>query len=186
MSRALIAGAILGAGLISGGLLMQSGAWREAVATTGSPRLLDEVVARVRQDYVDSLSIDEMYRRAASGFVKEINDPYSVLLTPERFARVREATSGRYAGVGLELDLRDGFVTVIAPLAGTPADSAGIKTGDHIVAVNGKPTHGLAMEEVQRLLRGANGTAVKLTIERNDEPKTLTLTRREIVFHPVQ
>src|SRR5205814_10177791 len=96
------------------------------------------------------------------------------------------ATSGRYAGVGLELDLRDGFVTVIAPLAGTPADSAGIKTGDHIVAVNGKPTHGLAMEEVQRLLRGANGTAVKLTIERNDEPKTLTLTRREIVFHPVQ
>jgi len=90
MNRGLVAGAILGAGLISGGLLIQSGAWREADAATGSARLFDQVMTRVSQDYIDTLSTDEMYRRAASGFVKEIDDPYSVLLTPDRFRRLRE------------------------------------------------------------------------------------------------
>jgi carboxyl-terminal processing protease len=186
MSRALIAGAILGAGLIPGGLLIQSGAWREAGAAPGTPRLLEQVMARLSQDYVDTISTDEMYRRAASGLVKEIDDPYSVLLTPERYRRLREVTSGRYAGVGVELDLRDGNVTVIAPLAGTPADSAGIRSGDRIAAVDGKPTHGLTMEEVQQALRGPPGTRVKLTIERGMDHPEFTLTRREIVYHPVQ
>jgi carboxyl-terminal processing protease len=127
-----------------------------------------------------------MYRRAASGFTKELDDPYSVLLSPDRFRRIREMTSGKYPGIGVELDLRDGFVTVIAPLAGTPADSAGIKPGDHIIAINDSPTHGLTMEEVQSALRGPAGTKVKLSIERDDEHPVYTLTRRVIVFHPVQ
>jgi carboxyl-terminal processing protease len=186
MSRALIAGAILGAGVISGGLLIQSGAWREAGATPGSARLLDQVMARVSRDYIDSVSTDELLRRAASGFVKELDDPYSVLLTPERYRRLQEVTTGRYAGVGVELDMRDGFVTVIAPLARTPADSAGIKPGDVIVTIDGKQTHGLAMEEVQQALRGPSGTKVRLTMERGEEHPTFTLTRREIVYHPVQ
>lgn len=186
MSRALIAGAILGAGLVSGGLLIQSGAWREAGASTGSVRLLDQVMGRLRTDYVDTISAEEMYRRTAVGFVKELNDPYSVLLSPERYRRLREVTSGQYAGVGVELDLRDGFVTVIAPLAGTPADSAGIEPGDRIVTVNDTPTRGLTMEEVQAILRGASGTRVKLSIERGDAHPVFTLTRRAIVYHPVQ
>src|SRR6185436_3596299 len=107
MSRALIAGALLGAGLVSGGLLIQSGAWREAGASTGSVRLLDQVMARLSSDYVDSLSADEMFRRSAEGFVKELDDPYSVLLTPDRYRRLREMTSGKYAGIGVELDMRD-------------------------------------------------------------------------------
>jgi carboxyl-terminal processing protease len=186
MNRGLIAGAILSAGLISGGLLIQSGRWREADAATGSARLFDQVMARVSQDFIDTLSTDEMYRRAASGFVKEIDDPYSVLLTPDRYRRLREAASGRYAGVGIELDMRDGFVTVIAPLAGTPADSAGIRPGDRIAAVDGKPMAGLTMEEVQQALRGPSGTKVRLTLERGAEKPTLMLTRRTITFHPVQ
>jgi carboxyl-terminal processing protease len=190
MSRALIAGAILGAGLISGGLLIQSGAWREASATTreegGSARLLEQVMARLGSDYVDSLSVDELYRRTALGFVKELDDPYSVLLAPDRYRRLLELTSGKFAGIGVELDMRDGFVTVIAPLAGTPADSAGIRPGDRVIAVNGTPTHGLTMEEAQASLRGAPGTRVKLSLERGDAHPVLTLTRREIVFHPVQ
>jgi carboxyl-terminal processing protease len=127
-----------------------------------------------------------MYSRAASGFVKEIDDPYSTLLTPDRYRRLRETTSGRYAGVGIELDMRDGFVTVIAPLAGTPADSAGIRPGDRIAAVDGKPIVGLTMDEVQQVLRGPSGTKVRLTLDRGAEKPTLTLTRRTIVFHPVQ
>lgn len=186
MSRTLIAGAILGAGLVSGGLLIQSGAWREAGASTGSVRLLDQVMSRLRSDYVDSLSVDDMYRRTAVGLAKELDDPYSVLLSPDRYRRLREVTTGRYAGIGVELDLRDGFVTVIAPLAGTPADSAGIRPGDRILAVNDKPTRGLAMEEVQAILRGPSGTTVKLSLERGEEHPVLTLRRRDIVYHPVQ
>ena len=186
MSRALIAGVILGAGVISGGLLIQSGVWREANAAPGSARLLEQVVARVGTSFIDSLSSDEMYRRAASGFVKEIDDPYSMLLTPDRYRLLTEVTSGRYAGIGVELDMRNGFVTVIAPLAGTPADSAGIRPGDRIISVDGKKTRGSAMEEVQHAMRGAPGTKVKLTLERGGEHPTVTLTRRMIVFHPVQ
>ena len=70
MNRAVIVGAVLTAGLVSGGMLIQSGAWREAGAATGSARLLDQVMARIGQDYIDSVSTDDMYRRAASGFVK--------------------------------------------------------------------------------------------------------------------
>jgi carboxyl-terminal processing protease len=188
LNRALIAGVILGGGLISGGLLIQSGAWREAGAATASARLLDQVMARVRRDFIDSLSTDDLYRRTATGVVQEIDDPYSVLLTQDRYKRLREMTSGRYAGVGIEIDLRDGFVTVIAPLAGTPADSAGIQPGDRIVAINGKPTHGLRMEEVQQAMRGPIGSKVRLSIERGPalDPTVVTLTRRDIVFHPVQ
>jgi carboxyl-terminal processing protease len=82
--------------------------------------------------------------------------------------------------------MRDGFVTVIAPLAGTPADSAGIRPGDVIIAIDRKTTHGLSMEEVQQAMRGPAGTRVQLTLERNNEHPVVMLTRREIVYHPVQ
>ena len=168
MSRALIAGAILTVGLLAGGMLLQGAASNEAGAASGTPRLLEQVMARLQHDYVDTLATDDLFHRAASGFVKELDDPYSVLLTPERYARLREMTSGRYAGIGVEIDVRDGFVTVIAPLAGTPADSAGIRPGDRIVAVDGTPTHGLTLEEVQVVMRGSAGSAVRLGIERGD------------------
>ena len=187
MSKVVIAGAILGAGLVSGGMLIQSGLWREADASPpASARLLDQVMARVQSDWVDTISTDELLRRAASGLVKEVDDPYSSLLTADRLRRLRESTTGRYAGVGLELDIRDGFLMVIAPIAGTPADSAGVKPGDRITSIDGKPTVGWTMEEAQQRMRGPSGSVVKLTLERGTEETTVTLKRREIVFHPVQ
>src|SRR4051812_22871215 len=165
---------------------MQSGAWREAGAAPASARLLDEVMSRLGQDYIDSLSRDEMLRRSAIGLVKELEDPYSVLLSPDRYKQLGETTSGRYPGVGMALDMRDEVVTVIAPLSGTPADSAGIRSGDHVIAVDGKTTHGLTMEEVQHQLRGSAGSKVKLTMERGGDRRDITLTRRLIIYHPVQ
>jgi carboxyl-terminal processing protease len=184
--RAMIAGAVLGAGLVTGGMFIQSGVFRQADAATGSPHLLNQVMARVLQSWIDTISADELFRRTASGLVREVDDAYSTLLTPDRYRRLRESTTGRYAGVGVELDMRDGFVTVIAALARTPADSAGIKPGDQIVAIDGKSTLPLSMEEVQLLLRGPKGTKVSLTLARDEENRTVTLTRREIVYHPVQ
>jgi carboxyl-terminal processing protease len=186
MSRALIAGAILGAGLVSGGMLMQSGAWREAAAVPASPRLLEQVMARLRRDYIDTISVDDMYRRATFGFVKELDDANSILLTPEQTRRLRESTTGKYAGVGLDVDIRDGFVTVVAPLAGSPADSAGIKPGDRIITIDDWPTHGHAMIEVQQKLRGLAGSTVKLGIERGEQTPTFTLRRRDLIYHPIR
>lgn len=187
MSRALITGAILSAGLLSGGMLMQSGAFHEASASTGSPRLLDQVTARIRRDYIDSVSLEDLHRKAAFGLVKELDDAYSSLLTAERAGRLREQTTGRFAGIGVELDIRDELVTVIAPIAGTPADSAGILPGDRIVAVDDQPTAGLTVDEVQQALRGPAGSRIRLSLERGaGEEIELTLTRRVIRFHPVQ
>ena len=168
-------------------MLIQTGAWREAgAAPTASSRLLDEVMARVMNDWVDTISADELYKRAASGVARELDDPYSTLLTPDRLRRLRESTTGRYAGIGVELDIRDGFVTVIAPIAQTPADSAGIKPGDRILSIDGRATTGLSMEEAQQLMRGAAGSVVRLGLVRGEQEATITLRRREIVFHPVQ
>jgi carboxyl-terminal processing protease len=189
VSKALIVGAVLSAGLLSGGMLMQSGVWSEADASTATPRLYEQVLARIRSVYIDSVSIEEMHRKASFGLVKELDDAYSALLTPDRAGRLRESTTGRYAGIGVEIDIRDGYATVIAPLAGTPADSAGILPGDRIVNIDGKATHGLTMEEVQQAMRGPAGSRVRLTVERGTgagvDP-TFTLTRRIIEFHPVQ
>ena len=187
MSKSLIVGALLSAGLLAGGMLMQSGAWSEAAASTATPRLYEQVLARIRHDFIDSLSIEQMHRKAAFGLVKELDDPYSALLTPDRVSRLREQTTGRYAGIGVEIDIRDGYVTIIAPLSGTPADSAGIQPGDRIVNVDGKATHGLTMEEVQQAMRGPAGSTMKLTVERaNGADTSFTLRRRIIQFHPVQ
>lgn len=186
MNRALIAGVVLGAGLVSGGMLIQSGVWQEAGAAPASPRLFEEVMERVRRDFIDTVSTEQMLRLAASGVVKEIDERYSVLLNPERLSRLRENASGRYAGIGVEVDMRDGFVTVIAPIAGTPADSAGIEPGDRIVNIDGKSTYRLTMEEVHQALRGPPGSKVKLTVERGNDVPTFTLTRRVIVYHAVR
>src|SRR4051812_26561694 len=119
LPRAVIAFVILGVGLVSGGMLMQSGHAQVPDAAPATKHLLDQVMDRVQSDYVDSVTRPDLQQRAAAGLVAELDDPYSALLTPERYRRVQEMTTGRYAGLGIELDQRDGVVTVIAPLAGT-------------------------------------------------------------------
>jgi len=186
VNRALIASIVLGAGLVSGGMLIQSGVWQEAAAAPASPRLFEEVMERVRRNFIDSISTDQMLRLAASGVVEEVDERYSLLLTPERLKRLRENASGRSAGIGVEIDIRDGFVTVTAPIAGTPADSAGIEPGDRIINIDGKSTYRLTMEEVDQALRGPSGSKVRLTVERDTDHPTYTLTRRMIVYHAVR
>ena len=187
-SKAVFVTSILGTALVSGGWLMHQG------VSTGTPhvfdraRLFDQVLEHVSSAYVDKLPQADLYGRATRGVLRELHDPYSVYLTSERLARLTENTTGRYQGVGVELDVRDGWVTVVTPLPGTPAEQAGIESGDRIVAIDGKATEGWAPEEALRALRGAPGTVVTLVVERAgvNEPVPFRLTRREIQFHPVQ
>jgi carboxyl-terminal processing protease len=146
------------------------------------------VLQHLRRDYVDTLPDSLLYRRAAAGVIEELHDPHSNFLDARRLARLDESTSGHYAGVGVQMDARDSGITVIGALPGTPAERAGITTGDRIVEIEGKSTHGLTQEEALKQLRGAPGSSVSLLIDRPGVPARLpfTLRRAEIAVSPVQ
>jgi carboxyl-terminal processing protease len=179
-SRAIVAAAVLSSALVSGGWLMQRGGRSAPRDVKAQARLFDEVL----ETLPDSL----LYRRAAVGVIEELRDPHSVFLDPRRLSRLDESTSGQYAGVGIQMDARDSGITVIGSLPGTPAERAGILTGDRIVEIDGRTTHGLTQEEALKSLRGTPGSTVKLVVERLGVPARLpfTLTRAQIAVSPVQ
>lgn len=186
-SRAVIVAAVLGVALVSGGWLMQAGYGGVGGHIT-SARLFDEVKKRVEDSYVDTITEPELYRKAVDGLMLELHDPHSAYLPPDRLAKLNESTTGRYAGVGIQMDVRDGWITVVAPLPGTPAQRAGILTGDRVVEIDGKPTRSWTSDEAVKALRGAPGSVVHVMIERPGSATRLPfkLTREEIRFHSVQ
>lgn len=187
MNRGLVAGVILTAALVSGGMLIQSGSWQEAAAAPGTPRLLQQVFSHIQRDYIDTVPVSRMYEMASEGLVRELEDPYTTLLEADEAQRLRENTRGRYPGIGIEVDIRDDFVIIIAPISGSPADSAGLRPGDRILRIDSASTVGMTLDEVLRALRGPPGSTVSLTVERGDqELSPFTIQRRQITYHPVQ
>ncbi|MEX2109861.1 MAG: S41 family peptidase [Gemmatimonadaceae bacterium] len=177
----IVAGAILVA-LVAGGAFVHRGARTGTFTTFEGARLFESVFRHVQNDFVDPVTDSALYRKSVDGMLFELNDPYSTFLPPDRFARLHESTSGNYAGLGVEVDLRDGWLIVVAPIVGGPAERAGIQPGDRIVEIMGKPTRGWTNEEAARLLRGKAGTPVSLKIERPGvvEPIALTISRTTI------
>ncbi|MFI5236096.1 MAG: S41 family peptidase [Gemmatimonadales bacterium] len=171
---------------LCGGWLLQRG-----VATDGSTyhqaRLFDDVVSRVARDYVDSIPEGELYGRAARGMLDQLHDPYSVLLEGKDFQEIREATTGNYAGLGIQIDVRGGWITVVAPLPESPAERAGIETGDQLVELDGRSTEGWNSDQAINRLRGDAGSKVTIGIRRAGESAIhrYDLTRAEIHIHSV-
>ena len=188
-SRAIVVAAVLSSALVSGGWLMEHDAGTRApLDANAGARLFDEVLAHVRRDYVDTLADTLIYRKAVSGMLGELHDPHSLFLDQRRLSRLDESTSGHYAGVGIQMDLRDSGITVVATLHGTPAEQAGIASGDRIVEIDGKSARGLTQEEALKTLRGPAGSKVSVVVERPGltMPLTFSLTRRDIQVNPVQ
>src|SRR4029079_10300523 len=129
-------------------------------------QLFERVFRRIQNEYVDAVTDSALYRKSVDGMLYELRDPYSTFLPPDRFARLNESTSGNYAGLGVEVDLRDGWLIVVAPLRGGPAERAGLQPGDRIIEIAGKQTKGWTNEEASKLLRGKPGTMVTLKVER--------------------
>jgi carboxyl-terminal processing protease len=179
---------VLSSALVSGGWFVERGLLRTNTPVPDGAHLFEQVYARVARDYVDTLSDSTLYTDAAAGLVDELNDPHSAYLSPSLLATLSERTSGRYAGVGAQIDVRDGWITVVAPLPGGAAEAAGVRTGDRIIEVNGQPMHGVSVEEAQKALRGNPGTVVRVTIERPGVPAPVkfALTRREVHVRSVQ
>ena len=179
--------AVTVAALVSGGWFLQ----RES-EPTGSvyqqARLFDDVLAHVADYYVDSLDEKQLYQMAIDGMLDQLGDPYSVFLKPEDFRQLSEATTGNYSGLGIQIDVRDGWITVVAPLPDTPAERAGIQTGDRIVQLDGRSTEGWKQDQAVKELRGPAGSAAELTIRRLgiDDSIKFKLTRATIHIRSVQ
>jgi carboxyl-terminal processing protease len=171
---------------LSGGWLLQRG-----VASDGNvyqqARLFDDVLGHVSTYFVDSIGETDLYQKATRGMLEQLKDPYSVLLTGDDYKALTEQTSGNYAGLGIQIDVRDGWITVVAPLPETPAERAGIETGDQIIEVDGKSTEGWKNDEAVKALRGNAGSRVGITIRRAGipEPIKYRLTRAQIHMRSV-
>jgi carboxyl-terminal processing protease len=152
--------------------------------TTQPYRSLDvlaEVLAYIQNAYVDETSEPELVHAAVEGMVQRL-DPHSMLLRPDVYRAMRDETTGEFDGVGLEVSQVAGGLVVVAPLADSPAERAGILAGDRIVAVDGAPTGEMPVGEATRRMKGTAGTQIVLTIERAGlrEPKVFTLVRDHV------
>ena len=122
-------------------------------------------------------SVQDRLYGAISGLASAYGDPYTVFFPPEQAKAFSDDISGSFAGVGMEIDVKDGVLTVIAPLKGTPAEKAGIQTGDQIAAIDGKTTEGLSVDAAVNQIRGPVGTTVDFTIIRNGKPLDVKIAR---------
>ncbi len=136
-------------------------------------RIFEEVLLHVRDFHVDSLTESELYVRATRGLLKELHDPYAALLEGKDLQRHLERTTGDYSGLGLQVDARNGWITVIAAMQGSPADRAGIRTGDQIIEVNGLSAANWTLDRAVDAMRGEVGTRVDLLVRREEVPTPL-------------
>ncbi|MGE4322505.1 MAG: S41 family peptidase [Sphingobium sp.] len=155
-----------------------------------SYKALDEfmdVFQKVRSDYVEKVDDAKLIKGAIDGMLASL-DPHSSFLDARDFANLRTQTEGSYGGLGLSVTQEDGAVKVIAPTQDTPAWRAGIKAGDYITHLDGQLIYGGTLDEAVDKMRGAPGTAIKLTIVRpgRDAPIELALTREIIQIRPVK
>ncbi len=133
-------------------------------------KLFTDVLEIVTQKYVDEVDTGELIQKAIQGMVHSL-DPHSSLLPPDAFEDLRIDTKGNFTGIGIHITLRNGFVTVISPIQGTPASKAGIRAQDRIVMVDGKRVNDL--RQAVKLMRGPKGTPVKVTVIRQGEQEPL-------------
>src|SRR5258706_359551 len=167
--------------LATGGWFLQREAEPEG-SVYQQARLFEDVLAHVSDYYVDSIDEKKLYEMAVDGMLDQLHDPYSVYLKPEDFRQLTEATTGTYSGLGIQIDVRDGWITVVAPLPDTPAERAGVQTGDRIVSLDGRSTEGWKQDQAVKELGGPAGTPARVADRGSgvDQPITYKLTRAAI------
>jgi len=185
--RSLLVSSVVVLAFVSGGWLLQRPAIQSSDAIE-SERLFREVLADVSRYYVDSVDTANLYEMAIEGMLDRLNDPYTNFLRRHAYEELTLSTTGDYGGVGIRIESRDQWITIVGPLADTPGDRAGLMSGDQIVEINGMATKGWTTEQAADVMRGEPGTTVDLTIVRAGvaEPMDFTITRAEIHVNYVE
>ena len=146
--------------------------------------LYSYVLATVQADYVDKKTPKDLIYSSLKGMVGDL-DPHSQFLTPEEYKELKTETEGKFGGLGIEISIRDGLLTVISPIEGTPAWKAGVKAGDRIVKIGKELTRDITLNDAVNKLRGKPGTDITITILRESEFKIFDLTiKRAIISIP--
>jgi carboxyl-terminal processing protease len=178
--------AVLATAVITGGWFLQQGVDQEQNVYFQA-RLFQEVVDRIASDYVERVPKDSLYRSAIDGLITSLGDPNSSFLEAKDYEDLRIRTQGDYGGVGLEITERDGYVTVVSPIPGTPGQRAGIRAGDQFVEIEGRDAAGWKSDQAVEVLRGAPGSEVHVKVRRLgvDQPIPFTLKRERIHLNSV-
>ena len=147
-----------------------------------SARLFDQVLSYVQERYVDSLPSGSLYEKASRGLVRELNDPYSELFSPKQLRRFSTQSTGRYGGLGMQIEQQEGNIVVVRVFPHTPAESAGIIEGDRIIAIDTASTRGWSSQQVSDVLIGTIGTPVRVRFARPGVSQVIdqSFTRAEI------
>ena len=144
-------------------------------------KILVDVLELIRENYVEDVDTQKLVYGAASGMIKQLDD-FSQFMEPDVYKRVKSDTEGEFGGIGIRVDTRDGWLTVVTPLPGTPAFAAGIYPQDKIIKIEGETTKDMLLEEAVKILRGVPGTKVNITIARDSEDKTKEWTTKDITI----
>ncbi|WP_298434142.1 S41 family peptidase [Geobacter sp.] len=159
--------------------LAVAGGWRSRGQAAGGTdaealKLFREVLHHVRTSYVEEVDRKKLLEGAVNGMLASL-DPHSAYLPPEPFTEMKVEMAGSFGGLGIEITMREGKLTVVSPIEDTPAWRAGIRSGDQIAKIDGTSTHGITITEAVKRMRGEKGTRVTLTILREGEANPLVV-----------
>lgn len=146
-----------------------------------------KVLNLVQQYYVEEVDTKKLIYGAVKGMLREL-DPHTNFMPPDMFKDFESETSGEFGGLGIEISVTNGILTVISPIEDTPAWNAGVKPGDKIIAINGTSTKGLSLVEASQLMRGKTGSKVVLKIVRENEedPRDIPIVRGSVKIKSVK
>jgi carboxyl-terminal processing protease len=135
-------------------------------------RIFTEIFGKVKSDYVEAVGDKKLLEDAIHGMLAGL-DPHSAYLNPESFKEMRIGTEGKFGGLGIEVTMENGFIKVVAPIDDTPAQRAGLKSGDVITRIDGTPVKGMTLNDAVKQMRGEPDTDIKLTVVRDGESKPI-------------
>ena len=150
-------------------------------------RTFAEVFAKIKKDYVENVEDSTLLEHAIKGMLEGL-DPHSSYLDEDAYLDLQEGTSGEFGGLGIEVGMEDGFIKVISPIDDTPAQKAGMQSGDLVIRLDETPVKGLSLNDAVTRMRGEPGTDITLTIirEGEDKPLKITITRDVIKVKSVR